>query len=298
MKYDSKVPAQLKATQQWFGSIICRPIDDDSQMNPISPSGHPMAEEAADYISPSPNLRPAQRIQLYNQQYWWRLLSTLQEMFPLLTRLFSNHDFNKTIAVPFLVKCPPRHWSLSLIGDRLAPWIEKEYHCSDKNLVLNCARIDWAFNHSFISTQLAPISLEHLPKNGDISPLLKKKIYLQPHLHLFELDCDLFTFRVEFLKQAPDYWLENDFPELKHDKLQYFYLCRTLNNNISWNEITPGEYHLLRLFQKGSTIEKACDWLEKQDATLCESALKNLHIWFQEWTMRQWLSLEKPETKV
>lgn len=107
MTFDAKVPFKLKKTQLWFGSIIGRPIDEDSKMNPISPAGQPIEIEACDFIRPSPTLRPAQRIQIYNQQYWWRLLSSMHETFPLVTRLFGYHDFNKIIAIPYLVKFPP-----------------------------------------------------------------------------------------------------------------------------------------------------------------------------------------------
>lgn len=291
--YDTKIPTQLKKTQQWFGQIIGRPIDDDSRMNPLSPSGQPMEVEAADYIASSPTLRPAQRIQLYNQQYWWRLLNTMQEAFPLVTRLFGFYDFNRTIAVPYLVKYPPRHWSLSLIGDRLALWAEENYSADDKPLLLNAIKLDWAFNYSFIAPELAAISSEQPP--NDPSSLLKKKIYTQSHLHLFSFDADMFQFRLEFLKHPPDYWVDHDFPELKHDKLLFYALFRTTSNDISWKEISEVEYHLLCLFQAGTSIEKACHWLESQEASLCNAAMQHLHLWFQEWTVRRWLTSKVPK---
>jgi hypothetical protein len=132
MTFDSKVPTLLKETQEWFGSIISRAIDGNSQMNPISPTGRPMREEAWDHIRPSPTLQPAQRIQIYNQQYWWRLVNTLQESFPLVTRLFGFHAFNFTIAMPFLLKYPPNDWTLNSLGDRLPRWIEEEYKADDR----------------------------------------------------------------------------------------------------------------------------------------------------------------------
>lgn len=289
MMYDTKVPIQLKKTQQWFGHIIGRPIDDDSRMNPLSPSGQPMEIEAADFIAPSPTLRPAQRIQLYNQQYWWRLLNTMQEAFPLVTRLFGFYDFNRTIAVPYLVKYPPRHWSLSLIGDRLSQWAEDNYTAEDKTLVLDAIKLDWSFNYCFIAPELPSLSTE---QSSTIDPnnLLKKKVYTQPHLHLFSFDADMFQFRAEFLKHPPDYWMDHDFPELKHGKVNFYCLFRTLNNDISWKEITEVEYQLLRLFRTGTSIEKACNWLENQESSLCDMAMQNLHLWFQEWTVRRWLT--------
>ncbi len=291
MTYDAKVPTLLKREQQWFGGIIGRPIDEDSRMNPIAPSGEPMEIEAADHIAPSPTLRPAQRIQIYNQQYWWRLLNTLHDSFPMLTRLFGYYDFNKTIGIPYLVKNPPHHWSLNLLGDHLLQWLEGCYHAKDKKLVCNAAHLDWAFSHSFVAGQRPPITVEQLSNAEEREQILSQTIYLQPHIHLFQMEHHLFNFRNEFLKENPEYWLTNDFPKLERDKTYLFILYRNAKKDISWKEISLGEYHLLSFFKQGATIENACDWLEKQDDTLCEEATNNLQLWFQEWSQRGWLSL-------
>lgn len=174
MTYDTKVPIKLKKIQHWFGSIIGRPIDEDSRMNPLSPSGNPMELEAYDFIKPSPTLRPAQRIQIYNQQYWWRLINHMHESFPLVIRLFGYHDFNRTIAIPYLVSYPPTHWSLNQLGDKLPQWVEEEYQADDKQLVYDAVRVDWAFSHSFVAAELEPIHGANLPREGDPSSLLKK----------------------------------------------------------------------------------------------------------------------------
>ena len=88
MIFDKKVPLELKKTQEWFASIITRPIDVENQMMPISPSGVPMEEEAKRFIVPRPKLRADERIQIYNQQYWWRLLNILQD-----EAVIANHRY-------------------------------------------------------------------------------------------------------------------------------------------------------------------------------------------------------------
>lgn len=296
MNYDAKVPQQLKRSQLWFGSIIGRPIDEDSKMNPISPSGNSMEVEAAEHIAPSPTLRPAQRIQIYNQQYWWRLLNTMHEAFPLLTRLFGYYDFNRTIGIPYLVKYPPNTWSLVCLGDRLAQWVQEEYHAKDKDLVFHAAQMDWSFTHSFVVGQLKPLSLEQIPDPTEMEELLSKMIYAQPHLHLFEMKFDVFRFRDEFMKQAPEYWLENDFPPLVQEKIYFFALYRNWKNEITWKDISEGEYFLLKQFQQGTTINDACEKLESQDSNLCDEAMMNLQKWFKEWAAKGWLSLDHPST--
>lgn len=292
MTFDKAVPDMLKKTQQWFGSIISRPIDSNSRMNPLSPSGQPMMEEATLFISPGPILRSDQRIELYNQQYWWRLLSTMQEAFPFATRLFGYHDFNQLLAVPYLTKYPPRHWSLNLLGDRFPQWVQEEYQATDKALIYQTALIDWAYGASFCAEQRLALNLDNLPIPGDISSVTDKTLYLQPHIHLFKLNSDLFSVRDEFLKHDPDYWVENDFPPVKHlppDQKAYFVLFRNVNNHTATKSITRTEYEILKLFEKGISIDHVCDWLEKQDKEFHQEADSHLHLWFQQWIVGQWL---------
>jgi hypothetical protein len=293
MTFDTKVPQKLKKTQLWFGGIIGRPIDEDSRMNPISPIGQPMEVEACTYISPSPTLRPAQRIQIYNQQYWWRLLSSMHESFPFVTRLFGYHDFNRLISIPYLVKHPPRHWSLSLLGDRLAQWVKEEYHADDVNLVLDAVQLDNGYNDSFIAPQATPIALDTLPTSGDPESLLEQNLYLQPNVRLFEFRYDLMNFRQAFLKHDPEYWVENDFPPLKKDKKYYNVLFRNSAQDVVWREVSEAEYRLLELFKQGTTVEKACDWIETQQSSLLDEATQNLQRWFRDWIVYRWLTIEK-----
>jgi hypothetical protein len=285
MTFDAKVPVNLKETQKWFAGIITRPIDEDSHMNPISPAGIPMVEEAPLYIAPSHTLQPAQRIELYNQQYWWRLLNTLQEVYPLVLRLFGYHDFNQSIGIPYLVKYPPCHWSLVVLGDYLPQWVQEEYRASDRQLILDATKIDHAFNACFI----AP-AFEKINDVGNAEALLSQTLYLQPYVQLFSMDYHLFQFRKEFLLQEPEYWIENDFPKLARERTYYFVLYRNRNNDLCWNEISEGEYRLLSQFRQGTSIDNACQWLEWQSGTLYEEAHKHLHLWFQEWTARGWLT--------
>lgn len=288
MIFDQLVPSELKDRQIWFASIITRPIDLESQMMPISPSGIPMEIEAAQYIAPSATMRPEKRIQVYNQQYWWRLLSALHELFPLVTRLFGYTDFNQTIGIPYLEKYPPNSWSLNNLGERFPQWIQESYSADDKKLILESGTLDQAFNDVFLVGEETPINSEnHSPDT--VAELMTRTLHLQPYVKLFELDNDLFTFREQFLKQDPDYWLENDFPPMNRDHVYYYVMARTPNNSIMWKELPLAEFRLIQRFVHGSTIDAACDWLETQPPEIRDSAELHLATWLQDWTVRRWL---------
>lgn len=291
--FDSSTPQMLKQMQLWFAGIITQPIDQDNRLPPIAPSGTPIEKEAWDYIRPSPTLRPSQRIELYGQQYWWRLLNILQDFYPLVARLFGYHDFNRLIGIPYLSHYPPNHWSLNGLGDLLPVWIEQEYHESDKKLVLNAVEIDYAYHDNFLAKQLKPVDLQDLPNPEDFAYLLEQTLYLQPSVLLFfHLDYDLFTYRFEFLKHPVEYWTEHDFPPLNPTQTPYV-LFRNPHWASVWAPISLAEATLLNCFREGATLDEACSWLEEKPE-ICAEAEENLQQWIQGWIVKKWLSLEKP----
>jgi hypothetical protein len=284
MTFDTKVPSNLLNTQKWFGSVISQEINADSLINPIAPSGKTIKEEALQFIAPSPTLEPYRRIELYHQQYWWRLLNTMQEAFPLTLRLFGYYDFNEKIAKPYLLAYPPRHWSLNPLGDRLTEWVEKHYKASDKALVLNAVKLDYIYIDSFVAEELPPIT------PGDQASLTEKPLVLQPHIQPLNMPYDLVSFRRAMLKESVEHWVKNPFPTLSKKKRFYFVLARSKTNDIGWHEITLPEFMLLERLKKPHTLMELCEWLENQKREVVNIASQNLQKWFQEWTSRGWIS--------
>ena len=192
------------------------------------------------------------------------------------------------MAIPYLVKYPPRHWSLVLIGYRLQDFIQEEYKGNDKELIYQAVKLDWSFTHSFIVESFPPLTTEQLPA----LEISKDKLFLQPHIHLFSLSYDLFQYRVDFLKQEPDYWIDNDFPKLEKEAPYHFILNRNQNNDIAWKKVSESEYSLLHNFKNGASIDEACEWLENQQGQILDECVQNLQLWFQDWTIRGWLCLK------
>lgn len=287
-----RCPYSLQSTQEWFASMITRPLAKNESIHSTAPNGKLIAEEAARHIVPSPTLLPHQRLQIYNQQYWWRLLNTLHANFPFITRLFGYQAFNEKIGIPYLHQCPPNHWSLPLLGERLPSWIANNYKKPDKPLILNATHLDWAFTASLIAPQHPPLDLGRLAQENP-TLLLTTPFFLQSHIHLFQWDYDLLAFRELFLQQTVDYWMEHRFPPLPKRKSSHYALYRTLKNNHAWREMTKGESFLLQLFQKGSSVEEACATIEKQESALYEEVASNLQTWIQGWTRLGWLTLER-----
>lgn len=270
--FDKSVPLNLKHVQEWFGNHICRPIDRDSRMPTLSLSGRPIAQEAREYLLDGPQLKAEERLEIYSQQYWWRLLKVMHDSFPFLIRLFGYTSFNQDIAMPYLTACPSDDWSLATLGSRLVVWLKENYHESDRDLVLMAASIDSGYNAAFIARQ------DPFP-NPEDPEIFSKVFFLQPHVLLFDLDDDLFSVRKEFLKEEPQVWLEKPFPPMPEEGRCFFVLYRDCQLNIRPERISEEEFSLLELFDQGTTLEEFLDHVEED----------KIQQWLSRWMVKGWL---------
>ncbi|MFZ0565253.1 MAG: DNA-binding domain-containing protein [Chlamydiales bacterium] len=272
------VPTKLLKMQKWFAATITQPLQPDNTLQAAQ-------EEAARYIAPSPTLQPHQRIEIYHQQYWWRLLKVLHENFPTVTRLFGYLPFNEQIAIPYLLKHPPKQWALCELGQDLPDWIEKNYKGDDKRLVRSFAQIDAAAQKAFWVGNLPSMHFEPLENDQRLTTPIR----LQPHVHLFELKGDLFSFREVFLQEEVNYWNDHPFPKMEYGKF-YFALYRNPKNIVTWKKIDYGAYRLLHYLKKELTLAKACVKIEEEGGKAYEEAQELLSLWLFDWTKLKWFA--------
>lgn len=254
-------------TLRWFGSVIEEPLDQESHL--ISSR----ADNSSHYIKPSPSLQPSARIEIYAQQYWWRLFKIMQNHYPVITRLFGYDGFNQQIVTPYIMKNRPKDWNINLLGHSLAAWIEEFYHEPDKPLVLACAQFEWGFVNSFLEKSSLP------PTSPD------EKLYLTPTTYLYEFKWDLLNFRKAILEHDPNHWVDQPFPPLLKEKTYRYVLRRTIKGNIKVGEIEEEEFKLLLEFRKGLSLND-----------LCKKNPQNLPLkdWIARWVTLGLLTRESP----
>lgn len=279
--YDPHLPASLKKLQHWFGSIIERSIDLESRIQPLTPSGVPIQEEAPHYILPGPKLQPHQRIEIYNQQYWWRLLNILQSDFPSLLHLYGYVRFNEEIATPYLERFPPNDWSLDVLGKDLANWIAAYFYDETAPLALAAAQVDYAFVHAFTAAHHSAIQLDALQTEEAIDRFLSSSHTLQPHITLLHYTFDLISFRDSILEKEIEHYLGKSLPSISPSPC-FLIIYRCDDFSISMEEISETEFYLLKSIQKGNTIESACESLDLH-------YLVSLQNWFVKWLKNGYL---------
>ena len=166
-----------------MAAAIMQPLTRDEAMRATAPDGRAMAEVAESFIAPNSRLSAFERLEIYNRQYWFRVLGALAEDFPALCAVVGSRRF-EALSVAYLTAHPSRSFTLRNLGSRLPAWLEAHPEQAGRRhrLALDVARIEWAFVEAFDSAERAPLTLDQIATlDGD------SRLALQPHLQLMAL---------------------------------------------------------------------------------------------------------------
>jgi len=166
----------LLELQRRMSQDVMRPLTADFAMQTS-------AETQASYIKPSSLLTSLERLEIYNRQYWFRVIAAVAEDFPALHVVLGQERFD-SLVLAYLRENPSTSFSLRNLGSRLPAWLASypELAGSPNTLAVDVARLEWAYIEAFDGASLAPLSAEDFAGLGADSTLR-----LQPHLQLLDL---------------------------------------------------------------------------------------------------------------
>lgn len=171
-------PQQQAETCSWlarwqagFGAMLRTPLDRSTGQLRAQPERYPAGVTAS--ALPGPLTAVAERLAVYNRQYWFRLLSVLHNELPLTSRLCGLWHFNQ-LGLDFLREHPPRHPDLRRVTDgfetHLASALREpsvRFDPGSRELpraaLLQAAQLDLACARVFAAPETAPLELARLP---------------------------------------------------------------------------------------------------------------------------------------
>lgn len=180
----SNQPMSLAELQREMAAAVMMPLTADEEMRAQAPDGRAMSEVAASFIAPNSRLTAFERLEIYNRQYWFRILGSLADDFPALTAVIGAKAFEK-LSIAYLSENPSRSFSLRNLGSKLVEWLVAHpgYAGRRHHLALDVARIEWAFIEAFDSAERTPLTLEQIATLDADS-----RLALQPHVQLIALN--------------------------------------------------------------------------------------------------------------
>src|ERR1700723_4346535 len=147
---------------------VRRPLTADFEMQRMAEDGQSTEEIAASYIAPNARLSSFERLEIYNRQYWFRLISAVSEDFPTLNALLGPKRFDALI-LAYLAENPSMSWTLRDLGSTLPAFLDAhpEFTGRRHRLAVDVARLEWAYVEAFDGKHLDPVTAEYA---GSIEP--------------------------------------------------------------------------------------------------------------------------------
>ena len=84
----------LETMQRRMLAAVMQPLTPEDTMRERNEAGERMADVAAEFVAPNDRLTAFERLEIYNRQYWFRLLGALGEDFPALRRVLGSRRFD------------------------------------------------------------------------------------------------------------------------------------------------------------------------------------------------------------
>ena len=290
------VGKDLRAIQRAFATGITRPLTAGYHMQPKWKDGKSTRKAVATFIKPNDRLTSFERLEIYNKQYWFRLLDCLYEDFPGLRAVIGDKRFHE-LSIAYLTKYPSNSYSLSDLGNRLEKFLTRQPHwiAPHQKLAGEVLRLEWAHIVAFDGEELPPIEIDALLDGGDPATL---RLAFQPHITFLACEYPVDNFvvsvrRREEPKGEASNAVAESAPRAKAKKVKLpkpekiFLAVHRSDYSVWYKRLEPEAYLICAALQKGLTLQAACERaLRRRKGD--EDFGATLQKWFAQWASFGW----------
>ncbi len=276
-------PVALKKMQRAFAAAIAEPFTFRPPEPRPRPERYPCSALRA--IAPSARHSPALRLMIYNQQYWFRLLTVMQQEFPLLRQLLGITAFNP-LAMAYLQRYPSRSTSLRNLSDHIREFLQKRRGSWGRTLLREAALLDWIHIQAFDAAILPALKPGAEPAVAEA--LASRPLRFQPHFFLFEEHWNLVEQRGIAVARKDD--AEDDEDDLPRPRRRHrLWAVARHGQRVESFELKPLQHALLSRLRAGRPFAQAVADIAAR-AGASRRLGRELHDWFAVWSAREWFA--------
>jgi hypothetical protein len=267
-------------------------------MRPLAP-GERMRRDAAEVanriIKPNDRLTSFERLQIYNQQYWWRLMASFQEDFRGLMAVLGERKFER-LAVAYLEECGSTSWSLRDLGAGLETFVLErlELVTPHEALSLEMIRVECARVQAFDGPEkprLDPTKLGAAPE--------RLRLGLQPYITLLELSYPVDEMLGRLRKRNTETASVSNAVSATTSrrrpvrlsarpvKVPIYLAVHRVDLGVYYKRLETAAYRLLQALRGGATLADACEAAFAGEVP--PDAPEKIQSWFATWMRFGWL---------
>lgn len=275
------IPAGLADMQADFAQSIRTPllIDQDDYAYQVD---HYAAAVVADML-PSERFSGLQRLAIYNQQYWFRLLTILQKEFPLTRRRMGMVTFNR-FATAYLDRFPSQHPELHFLWQFIDEFMELE-HAWATPAMRQAVALDRIYADVFFAIDQRDFDGRTVSAE-QVGALLSRPLPFQSAWYLYQEDWNNVHQRQLALRDPDD-----ERPLVKQRQRGYWAIYRSNQHGIGEESLDALQYRLLTDLHAGQSLTEVCAAIEGEgDEAVIERLGREIGGWFQRWGQLGWFA--------
>lgn len=291
-----KSRSDLHALQQVMLQAVSRELTPALNMKRKWMDGTPTSIIAQQFIKPNDRLSSFERLEIYNRQYWFRLLDCLYDDFPGLRAVLGDAQFHK-MSRAYLAEYPSRSFQLRNLGQQLETFLTRhpQWARARLTMALNMAKFEWAQIEAFDVQALPVLEAKDLAGRNPA----ELRIKLQPYVSLLRLEYPLDEFAIALKKESP---MHTEAAEGKRRKIaakqvplpereRIFLVTHRFNNAVFFKRIEEPAFILLEFLHRGLPVHEAVvralpPFFTADSARDWPGAIKS---WFANWAELGWL---------
>jgi len=284
----------LDHIQRSMFDAVRQPLTAAEGMRRRASDGRSMQYIAEEIIKPNDRLTSFERLEIYNRQYWFRVLAALAEDFEGLRLIVGDRAFEK-LSVAYLQDCPSQSFTLRNLGSRLEPWLRShpEFIAGVEDIAIDMVRLQWAEIEAFDGATQQKLTEADLRTLGE-----DPRFRLQPHVRLLDLhypvDQMLLGIRreqreIDIVSNAvTDRPQRRRAPKRSLPKPERIFLAvHRADNSVYFKRLDAEAFALLRALRNGKPLSEAVECLNWKDGS-GDQAAEELQAWFALWSSLGW----------
>lgn len=258
------------------------------------------APTAQALVKSNDRLTSFDRLQIYNQQYWWRMLAAFADDFGGLQAVLGARRFKK-LAVAYLTDCGSTSWNLGVLGKSLAAYIagHPELVAPFEELACQMATKEWARTFAFDGESLPLLD----PVEFSARKPEEMTLGIQPYIALLELNYPVDKMLLRMIRSenaaasnAVTGHVQSQRNRISAKRLpQPVYLAvHRLDLRVYYKRLEPAAYRMLKALREGMPLEEACGAAFEgipAEPSLLQEKVRN---WFGSWMAFGWLCEAPP----
>jgi len=249
------------------------------------------------FIAPNDRLTASERLEIYNRQYWFRIIDSFYDDYPGLRAVIGDRRFSR-LARAYLARCPSASFTMRNLGSRLESFLRREprWTAPWQKAALDMARLEWAHIVAF----------DEGGKPGlDIDELLGAKpsrvrLALQPYITLLEVSYPVDDWLLAVKKKDDGLRAEaSNAVALRHSRAghidvrrakprPHYIVVHRMGCLVYYKSLEREPFEILRALQRGANLEEACAVTLRNRRRTAEETSRLLQRWFEDWASYGW----------